>query len=166
MTGFPNRPGLSSFGPNVVNTRPVRDPSRELHADTFNLMRFQIAGMGLVVPRAFLHFTADNPAVQLARAETWNPSASTASPFDDPSITRQATGNYNVEYTSPVTDRDGNSVALSFVWGFGVVTTASLVVRKTVQVTPLSGTANAVKVAVFDAAGSLEDGNNVAIWIG
>lgn len=166
MSGFPNRPGLASYGPDVVNTRPVRDPSRELSADTFNLMRFQTAGMGLVSARAFFSFTADNPAVQLDRAEAWNPDGNTASPFDDPNITRQNTGEYDVEYTTPVTDRNGDSVALSFAWGFGVVITPSLTVIKTVMVTPLSGTANGVKVAIFNAAGSAEDGNDVAIWIG
>jgi hypothetical protein len=166
MTSFPNRPDLAALGPDAVDVYPVRDPSRALSAARFNLMKFQLAGLGVVTPLAFLSFSADTSPAVISRAEAWNPSGLTASPFNDPSLTKQATGNYDVEYTTPVTDKDGNSVALSFSWGFGVVVTPSLAVRKSVMVTPLSGTANGVKVCVFDASDALEDGNDVAIWIG
>jgi hypothetical protein len=167
MSGFPNRPGLLDFGPEtLVDSRAIRNPKTELGAAFFGLVKSQLAGLGVVAPRAFLSFSASPSPAVLARSEAWNPKALTSAPFANPTLTRAATGSYNVVYTSPVTDAGGAAAALSFAFGgLGWVTTASLTVRKTVQVTPLSGTPNGVKVAVFDTSGALVDGNNVAILI-
>lgn len=166
MTGFPNRPDLSSFGPDAVNTRAIRDPSRELSADTFNLIRHQIAGLGAVLPRAFIKFRAQPSPVLLGRAEAWNPRGLTSAPFLDPTLARSTTGVYTVLYSSPVTDKDGASVALSFTWGIGMVINASTADELwTCQVTPLSGFANAVQVGIFNAAGALTDGRDVALLL-
>jgi hypothetical protein len=166
MPGFPNRPALTTFGPDAVDTRAIRDPSRELGAATFNLMKFQLAGMGVLSPRAFLQFLADTDRTISARAEAWNPRGLTSSPFAAPTITRIDVGEYDVVYDSPVVDERGEDVALSFRWGWGVVVTPSSTVLKHVMVTPLTGSANGVKVATFDATGTLEDGEVVAILIG
>lgn len=166
MSGFPNRPDLAAFGPDSVNTRAVRDPTRELSATTFNLMKFQLAGLGIVGMRAMLRFTTAQPPVILARAEAWNPRGLTAAPFASPVVTRLGLGLYNVVYTSPVTDEAGNSVALSFTHGIGCTLAASSTVLKHVMVTPLSGSANGVKVAAFSAAGTAEDIGSVAIFLG
>lgn len=166
MPGFPNRPDLATFGPDAVNTRAIRDPSRELSASTFNLMKFQLAGIGIVQPRAFVKLTAADPTVLLGRAEAWNPRGLTSAPFLNPEIVRVGTGNYDVTYASPVTDESGASVALSFGWGVGFIVTPSSTTFRHVQVTPKTGAANAVKVCVFDAAGALQDGSDVAILIG
>jgi hypothetical protein len=166
MGGFPNRPDLASFGPDVVNTGIVRDPTRELAAATFNLMRFQVAGLGVVAMRAMLRFSALDPPVQLARAEAWNPKGLTSDPFGDPEITRVGPGEYDVVYPSPVLDQGGASAALSFTHGFGVIGTPSSIVLRHVLVTPLVGNAAGVKVAIFDASGSAVDGEDVAIFIG
>lgn len=166
MSGFPNRPDLATFGPDAVNTRAVRDPSRELDASTWNLLRFQVAGLGIITPRAYLQFLTTAEVTISARAEAWNPRGLTSAPFTAPAITRVGAGNYNVIYASPVTDQAGASVALSFTRGLGFIVTPSAVVLKHVLVTPLVGNANGVKVAVFSAAGALEDGSIVGILIG
>jgi hypothetical protein len=167
MGGFPNRPALSTFGPDAVNTRAIRDPERELSAEQWNLLKFQVAGLGIVLPRAHLRFTAVASPQLLARAEAWNPRGLTSAPFANPTLTRVAQGNYDVTYTSPVTDMDGASVALSFTHGFGFPLTESSTLFRYVQVTPKTGTANAVKVCIFDAAGTLQDVTaGVGIYIG
>jgi hypothetical protein len=166
MPGFPNRPDLATFGSDAVNTRAVRDPSRELSADYWNLLKYQVAGMGLLAWRAHVRFTANTNPTLLGRAEAWNPRGLTSAPFTNPVLTKLATGRYSVVYASPVTDEAGASVALSFAYGTGFLLTPSLTVLKTVVVTPLSGSANGVHVAVYNAAGALEDGNNVGILIG
>jgi hypothetical protein len=166
MPGFPARPDLATFGPDAVNTRAVRDPSRELDAATWNLLRFQVAGLGVISPRAYLEFLATAAMTISARAEAWNPRGLTSAPFTPPTITRVGTGNYSVVYASPVTDQAGASVALSFTRGMGFVVTPSAIVLKHVLVTPLVGSSNGVKVAVFNAAGALEDGSVVGILIG
>lgn len=164
--GFPNRPDLASFGSDAVNTGAVRDPSRALDAAYWNLMKYQVAGIGLVAWRAHLRFVANTGPTIIARSEAWNPRGLTSAPFADPVITRLATGRYSVVYTSPVVDERGANAALSFAYGTGFVVTASLTTLKTVVVTPLSGSSNGVHVAVFGAAGALEDGNSVGLLIG
>lgn len=166
MPGFPSRPDLAAFGPDAVNTRAVRDPSRELDAASWNLLRFQVAGLGLIAPRAYLEFLATAAVTISARAEAWNPRGLISAPFTAPVITRVGTGNYNVVYASPVVDEAGASVALSFTRGFGFILTPSAIVLKHVLVTPLAGSANGVKVAIFNSAAALEDGSVVGILIG
>jgi hypothetical protein len=145
MGGFPNRPDLASFGPDVVNTGITRDPTRQLSASTFNLIKYQLGGLGVVSMLAMLRFSGADPPVQLARAEAWNPKGLTSDPYGD---------------------QAGAMAVLSFAHGFGVVTTPSLNVLRHVLVTPLSGNAAGVKVCVFDGSGSLVDGEDVAIYIG
>jgi hypothetical protein len=167
MPGFPNRPDLASFGPDAVNTRAIRDPSRELSALTWNLAKFQLAGLGIVLPRAMLRFTAVASPQILARAEAWNPRGLTSAPFTDPTLTRVGQGNYDVTYASPVTDETGADVALSFSHGHGGILTPSSTTFRLVQVMPKTGAANAVKVCIFDAAGTLQDVTaGVVIYIG
>lgn len=166
MGGFPNRPDLASFGPDVVNTGITRDPTRQLSASTFNLIRFQVAGLGIVSMGAMLRFSALDPPVLLARAETWNPKGLSSDPFGDPEITRVGAGEFDIVYTSPVLDQGSAAAALSFSHGFGTVTTPSSTVLRHVLVSPLVGNAAGVKVCVFDGAGSPVDGEDVAIYIG
>lgn len=170
MGGFPNRPDLAAFGPNAIDTRPVRDPSREMAAATWNLLRHQVAGMGVVSPRAFLRFTAGIGPVLLARAEVWNPRGLTSAPFTNPEISRASTGQWVVTYDTPVTDADGVEVPLNFSWGMGVVCTPGSADATFVTVTPRVDEANAMHVTVrqLSEGGTIElvDGHQVAILIG
>ncbi len=166
MGGFPNRPDLAAFGPTLQDTTAVRDPTRHVGASLFNLMRHQLAGLGIVLPLAMLRFSAAPSPAVIARAEAWNPRALTSSPFTDPTLTRISTGNYEVVYPSPVTDDAGASVVLAFAYGLGTVVTPSQSTFRHVMVTPLTGNSAGVKVMVQDAAGSGVDGHDVAILIG
>lgn len=161
--GFPNRPNRDDFGPESIDTRPVVDARREISAGRFNLAFHQLAGSGLLVPRAAFHFTADDPAVQLGRVEAWNPSRLTTPPFDDPGITRSGVGRYVLEYTSPVTDQEGNSATISFQWAMGFQANADPSVLKHVQASVVAANPNQVDVAIRDSALALEDGNDVVI---
>ncbi len=166
MGGFPNRPDLATFGPDVVNTGIVKDPSRQLSAETFNLLKYQVAGLGLTAFRAYLAFEAVASPPLLARVEAWNPRGLTSDPFGDPTITRIGAGNYEIVYASPVTDQGGSDVALSLTHGVGMILDPSSVTFRLVMVSPLTGNAAGVKVAIFNSAAALTDGNRVGILIG
>jgi hypothetical protein len=166
MGGFPNRPDLATFGPDVVNTGIVKDPSRQLSAEIFNLLKYQVAGLGLTAFRAMLRFTCAVSPVPSARAEVWNPRGLTSDPFGDPSITRIGAGEYNVVYPSPVLDQLEASVALSFTHGLGMVSMPSSTTLRHVTVNPLTGESAGMKVCVFNAAGTRVDGDTVVIFIG
>lgn len=166
MGGFPNRPDLAGFGPTLQDTTAVRDPTRHVGAALFNLMRHQLAGLGIVLPLAMLRFSAAPSPAVIMRAEAWNPRGLTSAPFDNPALTRIGTGNYEVVYTSPVTDDAGVSAVLAFSYGLGTVVTPSQSAFRHVMVTPLTGNSAGVKVMVLDAAGSGVDGHDVAILIG
>ena len=163
---FPTRPDLGAFGPDAVNTRAVRSPSRELDARSWNLVKYQLAGLGLITARAYLQFLCTAECTIAARAEVWNPKGLSSAPFTPPVIERVDVGNYSVVYPSPVTDQAGAAVALSFAWGLGAIVTPSALVLRTVLVTPLVGVPSGVTVALFDASGALTDDSVVAIWIG
>ncbi len=161
--GFPTRPDRGSFGPEMINTRAVRDPRREIDAALLNLLWHQIAGSGQVVPRVLLHFTAQPSPVIIGRVEAWNPKRLTSAPFVDPGITENATGHYFVDYTSPVEDETGTDVVVSFQWAMGFCVNAAVTTLKHVQCSTPVATPNRIEVAIFDAAGALENGNNVVV---
>lgn len=54
MAGFPTRPNKDSFGSDLVDERPVQDPTKEIAAAIFNLKHWQIAGVGIVAAKAVL----------------------------------------------------------------------------------------------------------------
>lgn len=166
MGGFPNRPDLATFGPDVINTGIIKDPSRQLSAETFNLLKFQVAGLGLTGFRAMLAFLCTGPTSPLARVEAWNPRGLTSDPFGDPTITRIGTGEYDVEYPTPVLDQAGSDAALSFAYGVGMIIEPSQTVLTHVMVSPLLGNAAGVKVAIFDGTLAPIDGYRIAILIG
>jgi hypothetical protein len=167
MGGFPNRPDLAALGPTLVDARPVLNPNQEATAAQFNLLRWQVAGIGLVSHRALLIFTANSGAQPiLRRAEAWNPKGLSTGAHANPTITRNSTGNYDVLYPASVPDELGEMTSLAFAFGQGVVVTPSQTTQRVVVVTPLSGSPSGVKVKVFDSNADGIDGHNVAIFIG
>lgn len=110
MSGLPLRPSRQDYGPDPVNTRPVRDPSRELDGETIGkLMLHQLAGLGAVTARAWLTTRIiAGPDVELAsRAEGWNPNDVQTSPYTPPTVVRAGPGEYTVDYQSEYPDQDG-----------------------------------------------------------
>lgn len=103
MAGFPNTPGRKGFG-EILDRIPVLNPKSDIGGDTFNLSFWQLAGCGLMVPRAWVLVALDGTLV--AAAESWNPDQDVSM---HPVITHGATGQYTVTY--PVTALDEAGIA-------------------------------------------------------
>jgi hypothetical protein len=167
MGGFPNRPDLAALGPDLVNARPLGNPNEEATAEQYNLIRWQLAGIGLLAYQAHLIFTAQAGSQPiLHRAEAWNPRGLTTGGNANPTITRVGTGNYDVTYPTQVPDQLGDNVAVGFRHGIGSIVTPSSTTFRHVMVTPKTGVPSAVKVMLLDAAGAAVDGHDVSILIG
>lgn len=165
MSGWPLRPDRDSFGPTFRDTTAVRDPTRQQSAQQHNLGLWQIAGMGLVSPRAMLVFTASVAHPILARAEAWNPKRLTTGAHADPTISRTGAGNYLVEYPSPVPDEEGEDAVLSFGYALAFPVNADPTTLKHAQAAVETGNTKQVRVCVFSNANALEDDNDVAVLI-
>lgn len=162
MSGFPLRPDRDSFGPEVENSAPVRDSRRQWDASIANLVMHQCAGMGLVSPRTALVFSAQVGPVVLGRVEAWNPKRLTASPLEDPAITRDGAGNYLVAYTTPVPDEQGIDQAVSFQWAMPIIADADPTVFRHAQAA-VDAQTNQMRVCIFDDLGALVDGSTIVL---
>lgn len=111
--GFPRRPSLDSFGPQLQDTRVIRNPGAEAGSDLLNLMRFQLAGAGLMVARAWAVIDGTGGVITLAaHAESWNPKGLTAAPYTPPVAVRTSTGLYTLTYQATYPDDAGALVGL------------------------------------------------------
>jgi hypothetical protein len=165
--GFPTRPQLSDFGPIVLaDARPVRDPTIELAAQHWNRMKHQVAGMGILAPRVAAKVTVANPALLLSHGEAWNPQLKTSGNFAAPTPAYVSTGRATLTYLTPVEDETGANVAIAFAWAFGFLHLSPPTTFRHVIVTPTTGTLNQLGIAVFDAAGALQDGSDVWVFAG
>lgn len=164
MSGWPLRPDRDSYGPTFQDTAPVRDPARQISAATFNLLCWQQAGMGLLMPRAMLEFVMGVSPSIVQRAEVWNPERSTVGAFADPTFTRTGAGNYLVEYPTPVPDENGDDVELAFSAALAFVTNADPTVLKHAQAAVVSATPKQVRVCAFSSAAAAQD-NTVCLLI-
>lgn len=161
--GFPIRPSISTFGPTLANAVPIRDPERELDAAVLNLLRHQVSGMGLIVPRVIAKVLVSGAPSVLARAEAWNPAGLSTGQYVAPTPTVVSTGRITLDYPQLVVDELGVDQSIAFVWGFGWYSADPPSVRKSVQVEPVAATPYKLSICVFNAADALENGNNV--WI-
>jgi hypothetical protein len=159
--GFPNRPGRSTFGAPLVNAKPVRNPTLNPDADIFNLAFFQIAGMGLMVPRAWVYFDGTPTARIIARAESWNPDAKTAAPYTPPVLARTSTGLYTLTYLSTYPDDSGSQVSLSPVAPVGLQVGSANV--RNVAVTA-SGPVLTINLKEFQAGNFVAVDGQVLVW--
>jgi len=152
---FPIRPSRSSFGPDPVNTRPVRDPSRELDGEKVGRLMFhQLAGLGVVSPLAWLlsDGATTTPAL-LAHAEAWNPNGLLTTPYDPPVITYDGTGLFTIDFNAQYPDHTGALQTLALSFGAGHPTVRSGSPQEVIaEVTA----ANQVQIEVFDG-GALAD---------
>lgn len=107
MSGFPNRTSRKAFGPQLVNPKPITNPSTQADAGAFNLAFWQMAGAGLMVSRAWALVDGTSAsAVLSANGESWNSDKSIASPI--PAYT--STGIYTLTYLPTYPDEKGNAV--------------------------------------------------------
>jgi len=117
MSGFPDRPSRDGFGPTMADDGIITDPERFVGSDQFNLLFWQLAGCGLVVPRAWALLNWSGAALSLAAsAEAFDPKG-----LYVPTPARSAVGTYSLTYASTYPDKDGTSTALSFIAGEGAV---------------------------------------------
>src|SRR5688500_9328823 len=74
MSGFPTRMSRAAFGPTYVNAFKVNDPTKEIDASVYNLAFWQLAGAGLVSPRAVIFCDASGSAcTTLEQFLAWDP---------------------------------------------------------------------------------------------
>lgn len=107
-SGFPDTPNRTAFGPTFQDKRPVVDPTKELGSQVFNLMAWQMAGAGIVCPRAMIIYDGSTPATTY-QALAWDPNGL----LGNISITKQGTGEYDVDFASTYTDQNGTAVSFS-----------------------------------------------------
>ena len=110
--GFPLRPSRSSFGPEMADRVPIKNPRQQVPASAINALFWQVAGCGLLVPLARVVVTDINAVAVAAHWEAWNPDGSLGAP----TVERINTGDYAVTYASSYLDEDGASRAVSWSW--------------------------------------------------
>lgn len=164
MSGSPLRPDRSSFGEAFVDSTAVRDPRKQMAARIMNLLTWQVSGMGLLVPRIALYFTAGVGPVPLARVESWNPNRETTGDFADPVMTRTGAGNYLIAYPSSVPDENGDSQAVSFLWATAHIVNAVPTTVKHAQAGVVAGNANQIRACAFSTTHVLEDGSDLVVF--
>lgn len=104
MAGWPARPNRTAFGGTYVDSRPVRDKTKEVSAKIGNLSFWQIAGMGVTAPLAWAIVNSSGNVV--AHAEAWNPNGDQQAPV----FTSTGTGTGELEYASTYNDEEGNPI--------------------------------------------------------
>lgn len=115
MSGFPTRISRSALGQAKVNAKPVKDRSKELVAEEWNLMRHTAGGLAGVAPQAWLFatFTGPDQIAVTAHREAWDPDAVNAAP----EIERTSAGLYVVTYDATYPDEAGTAVAIQLFGG-------------------------------------------------
>jgi hypothetical protein len=106
--GFPTRPSRAAFGPRTLKDRKtVVDNSKEIGATTFELMFWQLAGLGIASSLAWVLFHWNGVDVVIdASAESWDPYSVYV-----PDVTRTSAGVYVVTYAATFQDERGTTVA-------------------------------------------------------
>jgi hypothetical protein len=155
MSGFPNRPTRTTFGPTLEDARPVTNPQRELGADVMNLAFWQLAGAGAVLPMAIVVYNGATPAI-LYQALAFDPK----SLLGNITSVKNGAGDYRFTFASSYPDENGNatsftpSAAMAFVQGSAAQVAA---------VATLNG--QHVDVTVQNGAGTPTDATIiVAVW--
>lgn len=117
MPGFPLRPGRSSFGPDPINARPVRDPRKQLDGETTGrLMFWQLGGLGVAAPLAWIDCSLAGTAVQAqAHAEAFQPRGGSA-----PTVGYTSVGQYTFSYSAQYPDETGTNQPLVLRGGLAV----------------------------------------------
>lgn len=148
MSGFPNRPIRATLGPALEDEFPVTNPKKEQGADVFTLGWWQVAGAGLVVPRAvlFVDVVAATSATTTSQMLAWDVDQSLALL----GWTYVGLGNFDITFASQYVDQTDTLRTLTLLGGFASVTDTvdELDHRARVIVTA----PNTATVRVFDAA--------------
>lgn len=114
LGGFPVRPTRAAFGPTRVNEGVPVDLTKYVTAENFNLDHWQVAGCGLVVPRAWCLLSSAGAI--LAAAEAWDPDSASA-----PTPTKGSAGIYTLTYDATYPNKDGVQQATNLLFGLVAV---------------------------------------------
>lgn len=71
-TGWPNRAGRISFGPQMRDERPTVNPRQELNGDKMNLAFWQVGALGLLAPKISIIFEPGSPDMIRRGAFAWD----------------------------------------------------------------------------------------------
>ncbi|HEX4334686.1 MAG TPA: hypothetical protein VH062_02165 [Polyangiaceae bacterium] len=150
MSGSPRRPSLDSFGPQLRDQKPVTNPETQIGADMLNLVRFQLAGLGLTSFRAWalIDSTGGVTPVISARAESWNPNTKTGAPYLPPIPGRTGVGALSLQYASSYPDENGVQQSTSIVCAL-----AFPVNRTTVRDAAASVSGSTISIALKEFGG-------------
>jgi hypothetical protein len=111
MPGYPTIPTRDAFGPTRIDDGIPPDDPRYVDASTFNLAFWQLAGLGVCSPRAYVRLSfASGVATLEEHGEAWAPNGDGVAP----TLTKTGTGAWTVEYAASYTDEQGTSAALAF----------------------------------------------------
>lgn len=151
MSGFPNRPSRTAFGPEKRNERRVQNPETELDSAEMNLDFWQVAGMGLVAPRVVIIALASGgslPTPYSYQGIAWDPKGLLGA---IPSV-YNGVGDYEFNFAATYPDQRGVAIATSLKGG-KVSAQTDQDIRGVVKiVTPTQAV-----VKLFDAAGAPVD---------
>lgn len=114
MSGFPSRPGRNAFGPEFENATPIRNPKQNVGAEFMNLASWQLAGAGLVIPRALVKCRVSGAAITVSWQNlSWDPKGELAL------ITAVylGAGDYRLEFAANYADETGVPVPFDLVGG-------------------------------------------------
>jgi len=159
MSGFPIRPGRAAFGPVPVNRYSVRDPERELDGPTVgDLMMWQIAGMGIVCPIAWVYISLDGAGVPTitSSGEAWDPNSAYL-----PALTDNGNGSYKLTYAATYPDKDAVARTTNLIAASAFVQSLTDF-RSVAQV---QANRREVEVRVFNAGGAATDPINEGVLV-
>lgn len=114
VSSFPARITREALGPKFVNARPVKDPRKDLSADTFNVVCSTVAGLAATGFKAAVLFRGDASGAEIIEhREAWDPDR-----IGDkgPTVTREALGVYRVTFAATYPDQNGVERATG-LWG-------------------------------------------------
>lgn len=151
MAGSPTIPTRDAFGPTRVDDGISPNDPNYLSARHINLMLWQLAGAGIVIPRAYVRCTFSSGVLTIAESgETWKPNGGGT----PPGINKVATGHWELEYAASYPNEAGDSVPTELRWGETIMQTDDVAFRSRCQINADKRT---VELRVFDAAGALAD---------
>jgi hypothetical protein len=123
--GFPVVPSLLAFGPRKLkNEGSATNSDTEASAEMLNLWKWQIAGLGMAVAKAWVVVASDGSWI--ADGAVWNPTGDVSL---KPTTAQTATGIYTVEWATQYVDEEGTNRAITLYGGVACPqsTTANLV---------------------------------------
>lgn len=121
MGGFPNRPDRTDFGPTYEDERPVTDAKREIAASIFELLFWQLGGLGKIAPKAVLVCTVNGAVTTVEQMLAFDPNAD----LSTLTWTYNGAGDYDLAFSSQYPDEGGTNRNLSLVGGIVLATGAT-----------------------------------------